>query len=184
MFTGRVSVCCWGMRIRWHFVGKTSTNQWNTHFLGAKGYWLSLSSLLNLSVLCLEKMEQTHSPVLLFCHCPEGPRILGCHLNYTRIKVRTVVDTKTSSIWFLMLHQESKPCNTSSTLTFQNILCCLPLNSHSPAVSPHSNVLQNSSSGSAVLEQVSPNPRLSDFCAWLPNRPYCGVRSEQIPKWA
>lgn len=33
-----------------------------------------------LSILCLERMEQTHSPVLLFQHWPEVPRITKCHL--------------------------------------------------------------------------------------------------------
>lgn len=44
------------------------------------GVDLSCPNSFILSILCLERMEQTHSPVLLFQHWPEDPRITKCHL--------------------------------------------------------------------------------------------------------
>ena len=44
--------------------------------------------------MCLERMEPTHSPVLLFQHWPEDCGVAKCHLINAEIKVRTMVDTK------------------------------------------------------------------------------------------
>lgn len=120
-----------------------------------------------LSILCLERMEQTHSPAL-FQHWPEDPRIIGCYLVIHRLKL---------GLWWML----KIPLSVVSMLHYK--LCCLK--PHPQELFQGSSVvyllpkdtlqllalvtmcyrLAGCCSGSALLERVHPNPRLSDSCA-------------------
>lgn len=88
-------MCCWA-ESDGILLGRLPLNRGMLSSEVLKDIDFSCSNAFVLSILCLERMEQTHSPVLILMR-PEDPRIIGCHLVYPQINVRTMVDAKNPS---------------------------------------------------------------------------------------